>query len=95
MSIVNSIRSNRKEKWKEIEEQNDFSFLAAFMQTQLEVVPIARQIHLTDIQVGSKEWQRAERLVERGVLKRGPKGRGYRISGLYEPDNPKPMADRL
>jgi hypothetical protein len=83
VSIVTAIRAGRREKWKEIEEQNDFSFLAAFMQKQYDVAERAGQIFV-EIPVGSKEWQRAEKLVERKILERGPSGRGYRIVGFED-----------
>ena len=83
VGIVTAVRSSRKENLKEIEEQNDFSFLAAFMQTQMGVGPHVGQI-FTAFEIGSKEWQRAEKMVERGILKRGPNGHGYHLPGFYE-----------
>ena len=83
VGIVTSVRSNRREEWKAIEEQNDFSFLASFMQKQMEVGNFAGQI-FTEIEIDSKLWQRAEKLVERRILERGPNGPGYRIAGFFE-----------
>lgn len=86
VGIVAGIRSFRRETWRKIEEQNDYNFLAAFMKTQLEVGNRMGQICLDSIQIEpeSTEWQRAERLVERGILERGPNGRGYRLKGFYQ-----------
>lgn len=81
VGIVTAIRSSRREALREIEEQNEFSFLAAFMQTQLQVGERAGQIY-TELDIGSPTWQRAEKMVQRGILERGPNGRGYRICGF-------------
>lgn len=81
VSIVRAIRSNRRELQKVIDEENDFNFLAAFMQKQLEVSRHAGQI-FTELDIGSAMWKRAEKMIERGVLERGPQGRGYRIRGF-------------
>lgn len=83
VGVVTAIRSTRRETQRDNDEQNDFSFLAAFMQKQLEVGRLAGQI-FTEIEIGSKEWQRAEKLVERGILDRGPSGRGYRLRGFEQ-----------
>jgi hypothetical protein len=88
VGIVTSIRSSRRETDREIEEQNNFSFLAAFMQKQVEVGGHAGRIFISDMEIGSKEWERAEKLVERGILERGgPGGLGYRVRGFYERDS--------
>jgi hypothetical protein len=81
VGIITAIRTKRREDWKEIEEQNDYSFLASFMQKQLDVGPRAGQI-FTELDIGSAMWKRAEKMVERGILERGPQGRGYRIRGF-------------
>lgn len=83
VGIVTAIRSHRREAWKDIEEQNDFNFLAAFMQKQIDVGGFAGQI-MTELEIGSKIWQRAERMVEKGILERGPQGCGYRIRGFED-----------
>jgi hypothetical protein len=81
IGIVTTARSNRRELQREIDEENDFNFLAAFMQKQLEVSGHAGQI-FTELDIGSLMWKRAEKMIERGVLERGPQGRGYRIRGF-------------
>jgi hypothetical protein len=83
VGIYTSVRSNRREEWRTIEVQNDFSLLAAFMQEQRRVGDRVGPI-IIDPEIGTTEWQRAEKLVERGILARGQKGRGYRIAGFYE-----------
>ena len=84
IGIVTSIRRDRREEWRQIEEDNDFSFLAAFMQKQMELGTRSGQVVIDQIEPGSSTWRRAEKLVERGVLERGPHGHGYRIRGFYE-----------
>lgn len=83
VGILTAIRSNRRELQREIDEENDFSFLAALMETQLKVGGYAGQI-MTEEEIGSVMWKRAEKMVERGVLARGPQGRGYRIRGFED-----------
>jgi len=81
VGIIATIRTNNREAKKEIEEQNDYSFLAAFMQKQVEVGGHVGQI-FSELEIGSDMWRRAEKMVERGILERGPNGRGYRIRGF-------------
>lgn len=86
VSIVATIRANGRETDREIEEQNNFSFLASFMQT-LEVGGRVGTIFNSGIEIGSDSWRRAEKLVERGILERGgPNGLGYRVRGFYDSD---------
>src|SRR5262245_31406470 len=84
VALIVAVRSERRETAKKLDEENDFAFLAAFMEKQLEVGDYAGQIFVTDIEVGSETWKRAEKLAERGVLKRGLGGRGYRIAGFED-----------
>ena len=83
IGILSSIRRDRREKWKQIEENNDFNFLAAFMQKQIEVGTKVGRIVIDQSEPGSSAWKRAEKLVERGVLERGPHGHGYCIRDFY------------
>jgi hypothetical protein len=83
VGIVTSIRSSRREEQKEIDENNDYGFLASFMAKQLEVGRIAGQIFI-ELEIGSTEWRRAEKMVERGILERGLAGRGYRLRGFFD-----------
>ena len=103
LGIVTSIRSERRHDQLKIDEQNDFAFLASLMQTQLRVGGFAGRIisEIETEEIGSEHWKRCEKMVERGILERGPKGRGYTIRGFeglkpeprktFEPPSPPPI----
>lgn len=103
IGIITAVKSQRREKWKEIEQDNDYSFLAAFMTKQVKVGEHAGSIAV-HMEIGTDEWKRAEKLVERNILVREPINEarrvvtgdqsknvmGYRLRGLYE-DKKKPV----
>jgi|ERR1051326_4707918 hypothetical protein len=78
LGIVNLWRAWNKEKFEKIEEENDFSMLAALMEAHMG----AQGVLITPT-IGSPEWKQAERLVRKGFLARGPSGRGYCIPGAF------------
>lgn len=81
VGAVTAIRSQRREEWKKIEEENDFAFFKPFLQTQIDKAQRVGRIRI-DVDTHSPEWRSAERLLERGFLERGPEGRGYLIRGF-------------
>lgn len=103
VGLVISVKAERRQDWVQIQEDNDLALLASFIQTQLRVGAFAGRIlsEMKADEVGSESWKSCERLLERGFLERGPKGKGYTIKGFdnmkaeprkkWEPPTPPPI----
>jgi hypothetical protein len=78
LGFYNLIIARRKETDAKLEEENNLSMLAAVMKAQMQTNGL-----LLTPEIGSGEWRRAEKLVHRGILSRGPKGRGYCVPGTF------------
>ncbi|HEX8069368.1 MAG TPA: hypothetical protein VF546_05425 [Pyrinomonadaceae bacterium] len=79
LSLYNFFHARRKEAAARLDEENDLSLLAAVMTAQRKV-----QGMVLEPEIGSDEWKRAEGLVRKGVLMRGPGGRGYCLPNTFK-----------
>lgn len=83
LSVYNLIIARRKEAAAKIEEEANFAMVAAFMSKPKIANAKDVESRIAVFEVGSAEWKRAEKLVERGVLERAPQGRGYCLAGTF------------
>jgi hypothetical protein len=79
LGLINLWLVRRKETDAKLEEENNLSMLAAVMKAHMKHDEL-----LLLPEIGSSEWKQAEKLVHRGILVRGPKGRGYCIPGTFD-----------